>query len=244
VSPTEARRRGADWLTRLGLSEVAGRRPGGLSGGQAQRIALARALAFEPSMLLLDEPLAALDVGARAEVRRDLRRHLAAFSGPRLLVTHDPLEAATLADRVIVLEAGRVVQEGSIAEITSRPRSAFAAELAGLNLFRGRAEVGVVAVAEGGEIVAAETPDGEVFVVFHPHAVALHRRRPEGSPRNVWRGRITGFERLGERVRVTVAATPRLVAEVTASGVAALRLAEGEEVWASVKATEVTAYPA
>ena len=244
VTAAEARRRGAEWLARLGLAEVAGQRPAKLSSGQAQRVALARALAFEPSMLLLDEPLAALDVTARAEVRRDLRRHLAAFAGPRLLVTHDPLEAATLADRVLVLEAGEVVQEGTIGDITSRPRSAFAADLAGVNLFRGRALQGVVSVTGGGEIVAAEAPEGEVFVVFHPHAVALHRRRPEGSPRNVWRGRVAGFERLGERVRVTVEATPGLVAEVTASGMAALGLGEGEEVWASVKATEVSAYPA
>ena len=244
VKAADARLRGAEWLARLGLSEIAGRLPARLSGGQAQRVALARALAFEPSMLLLDEPLAALDVTARAGVRRDLRRHLAAFAGPRLLVTHDPLEAATLADRVVVLEAGEVVQEGTIGEITSRPRSAYAADLAGVNFFRGRAAQGVVSVAGGGEIVAAEALEGEVFVVFHPHAVALHRRHPEGSPRNVWQGRISGFERLGERIRVTVEATPRLVAEVTASGMAALGLGDGEEVWASVKATEVSAYPA
>ena len=114
--------RAAAWLERVGLADHAGHRPRALSGGQAQRVALARALATEPRLLLLDEPLAALDAGARGDVRRDLRRHLATFDGVRLLVTHDPVDAYALADRVVILEAGRVVQTGTLAEVTARPR--------------------------------------------------------------------------------------------------------------------------
>ena len=238
------RGRALDWLQRLGLGEVAQLRPGRLSGGQAQRVALARALAYEPSLLLLDEPLAALDAGTRGEVRRDLRRVLAGYEGVRLLVTHDPLEAAALADRVLVLEGGRVLQEGTAAEITARPRSAYVAELAGLNLLRGRATAGQVQLLDGGALSAAGAPDGDVFVAFHPRTVALHRRRPEGTPRNVWRGSVAGLERIGERVRVAVQGTPPVVAEVTPAAVAELRLGDGGEVWATVKATEVDAYPA
>ena len=240
----DARGRALDWLQRLGLGEVAQLRPGRLSGGQAQRVALARALAYEPSLLLLDEPLAALDAGTRGEVRRDLRRVLAGYEGVRLLVTHDPLEAAALADRVLVLEGGRVLQEGTAAEITARPRSAYVAELAGLNLLRGRATAGQVQLLDGGALSAAGAPDGDVFVAFHPRTVALHRRRPEGTPRNVWRGSVAGLERIGERVRVAVQGTPPVVAEVTPAAVAELRLGDGGEVWATVKATEVDAYPA
>ncbi len=111
------------WLERVGLTDLADVRPAALSGGQAQRVALARALATDPRLLLLDEPLSALDVTTRAETRRDLRRHLATVSGIRLVVTHDPLEAMALADRLIVIEDGRLVQSGPAAEVTARPRS-------------------------------------------------------------------------------------------------------------------------
>jgi ABC-type sulfate/molybdate transport systems ATPase subunit len=123
TSRSVARQRADEWLARVGLGEYAGSKPGSLSGGQAQRVALARALAPEPRLLLLDEPLAALDIGIRTELRRDLRGHLASFSGARILVTHELLDAVALADRIIVLEQGRVAQVGPIAEIAARPRS-------------------------------------------------------------------------------------------------------------------------
>ncbi len=240
----QARGRAMGWLERVGLGTHAGVRPRALSGGQAQRAALARALAIDPRLLLLDEPLAALDAGARAELRRELRRHLASFDGTRLLVTHDPVEAMTLADRLVVVEGGQVTQTGTPAEVSARPRSRYAAELVGLNLFRGRAVRGRVELAGGATLVAADAVDGEVFAVVHPRAVALHRRTPEGTPRNVWPGRVEALDAAGDRLRVRVAGPVPIVAEVTPAAVAELRLGDGGPVWATVKATEVAVYPA
>jgi molybdate transport system ATP-binding protein len=244
VPRAEARRRAAAWLDRVGLAGHAGSRPGALSGGQAQRVALARAMVSDPRLLLLDEPLAALDAATRAEVRRDLRRHLASFDGTRLLVTHDPLEAVALADRLVVLEGGRVTQTGTPQQVSARPRSRYVAELVGVNLFRGHAAGGVVRLAGGATLVAAGDHHGEVFAAVHPHAVALHRRAPEGTPRNVWAGTADTLDIVGDRVRVRVAGPVPIVAEVTPAAAAELRLADGGPVWASVKATEVAVYPA
>ncbi|HMC80633.1 MAG TPA: ABC transporter ATP-binding protein, partial [Acidimicrobiia bacterium] len=240
----QARDRAREWLDRMGLASHMTARPRALSGGQAQRVALARALATDPRLLLLDEPTAALDAGAKVELRREIRRHLATFSGARLLVTHDPLEAATLADRLVVLEAGRVVQVGTPAEVSERPRSQYVAELIGINLLRGRAEGNRIVLASGGSLVVATECQGEVFAMIHPRAVALHTREPEGSPRNVWREKVRSLDLEGSRVRVGLDGEVLLVAEVTPAAVADLALAEGEVVWASLKATEVTVYPA
>jgi molybdate transport system ATP-binding protein len=240
----QARDRAREWLERMGLASHMTARPRALSGGQAQRVALARALATDPRLLLLDEPTAALDAGAKVELRREIRRHLATFSGARLLVTHDPLEAAVLADRLVVLEAGRVVQVGTPAEVSERPRSQYVAELIGINLLRGRADGDRVVLASGGSLVVATESRGEVFAVIHPRAVALHAREPEGSPRNVWLEKVRSLDLEGSRVRVGMDGEVPLVAEVTPAAVAELALAEGEMIWASVKATEVTVYPA
>ena len=240
----EARRRAAGWLDRVGLADHAGARPRTLSGGQAQRVALARALAGDPRLLLLDEPLAALDAATRTEVRRDLRRHLASFDGTRLLVTHDPLEAIALADRLVVLEGGRITQTGTPSQVSARPRSAYVAELVGINLYRGRADGAAIDLEGGGRLVAAGGHRGQVFAAVHPRAVALHRRPPEGTPRNVLAGTADALEAVGDRVRVRVAGTVPVVAEVTPAAAGELRLADGGPVWATVKATEVTVYPA
>jgi molybdate transport system ATP-binding protein len=244
VGAREARVMAGSWLDRLGVAEYAHARPRTLSGGQAQRVALARALAIDPRLLLLDEPLAALDASSRGAVRRDLKRHLASFAGIRIVITHDPLEAVALADRLVILERGRVVQTGSPAEVTQRPRSRYVADLVGVNLLRGTASAGQVALAGGASLQSADAPDGEVFAVIHPRAVALHRTRPEGSPRNVWRGRAAALDFQGDRVRVGVEGEMPIVAEVTPAAVKELDLAEGGEVWVSVKATEITVYPA
>jgi len=240
----EARARAQEWLDRVGIAELASSRPAAVSGGQAQRTALARALATDPELLLLDEPLSALDAASRTTVRRDLRRHLGEFTGATVLVTHDALDALALADRVVILEAGSVTQAGTIAEVTTRPRSGYVADLIGVNLLRGDAEGTDVDLAgHPGRVVIADRSDGPVLLLIHPHSVSLHRERSEGSARNQWRAEITGFDLMGDRVRVRLDGDVPLVAEVTPSAVAAMGLAEGESVWATVKATDVTCYP-
>ena len=232
------------WLERVGLAAEAERKPASLSGGQAQRVALARALATKPALLLLDEPMAALDASTRVELRRDLRRHLESFEGVRLLVTHDPVEAMAMADRLVILEQGRVLQSGSPADVTQRPRSRYVADLVGVNLFRGRASENVITIDGGGSMTATGAADGEVFAVVHPRTVALYRTRPDGTPRNVWEGRAVDLDFEGDRVRVRLAGSPSIVAEVTPAAVRELNLDRGDPVWVAVKATEVTVYPA
>jgi len=242
-----------DWLDRLGLAEFAARRPAQLSGGQAQRVALARALAADPGLLLLDEPLAALDARTRLEVRAELRRHLSAFDGPSLVVTHDPLEAMVLTDRLLVLENGRVVQQGTPAEVARRPASQYVARLVGLNLYPGvLGPDGAVTLDSGGVLHAAGTgddlgapvPAGRVLVAVRPSAIALHTEQPRhASPRNVWPGTVTGVELLTDRVRVQVSGSPPALVDVTPDAVAELDLAAGSPVWLSAKATEIDCYP-
>jgi molybdate transport system ATP-binding protein len=244
ASRADATQKAMQWLDRVGLKSYAGSKPAELSGGQRQRVALARALAPDPRLLLLDEPLAALDVTTRAEVRRDLKRHLESFEGIRLLVTHDPLEAVALADRLIVMEKGHLVQTGTASEVTERPRSQYVADLVGVNLLRGEADHGSVKLASGQVVAAAGADLGEVFAVVHPRAIAIHRTHPEGSPRNVWPGRATSIELLDNRVRVRIDGEVPLVAEVTPAALRDLNLVEGGDVWLSFKSTDVGVYPA
>jgi molybdate transport system ATP-binding protein len=244
LATATARTGALSWLERVGLAAEAPRKPASLSGGQAQRVALARALATNPALLLLDEPMAALDASARVELRRDLRRHLESFEGVRLLVTHDPVEAMAMADRLVILEHGRVLQSGTAAEVTQRPRSRYVADLVGVNLYRGRASNDVITLADGGCLTAAGAMDGDVFAVVHPRTVALYRTRPDGTPRNVWEGRAADLDLEGDRVRVRLTGSPPIVAEVTPAAVRELELDRGERVWIGVKATEVQVYPA
>ena len=245
VRAAPARSGAQDWLGRLGLADLARRFPRELSGGQAQRVALARALACEPDALLLDEPLAALDVQTRAEVQGELRRHLGAFAGPTLIVTHDPIEALLLAGRIVVLERGGVVQEGSPAEITSRPLTPYVAQLVGMNLYAGRAAGGRVALEAGGTLYAADALDGPVLAALRPSAITVHHAEPTGtSARNVWAARVATLAPLGDRVRVTVDGSPAASVDVTAAAVAQLDLTLGRKVWLSAKATDVSVYGA
>ena len=242
-----ARGRAMGWLDRLGLAGLAARKPAELSGGQAQRVALARALAAEPDLLLLDEPLAALDARTRLEVRGELRRHLSAFGGPSLVVTHDPLEAMVLTDRLLVLEDGRVVQQGSPAEVARRPASQYVARLMGLNLYRGVRSPDASVTLDGGGVLHAaggEPPSaGPVLLAVRPGAIALHTEQPRhASPRNVWSGTVTGVELLTDRVRVQVSGSPPALVDITPAAVADLHLAAGSPVWLSAKATEIDCY--
>ncbi len=241
----DARRIALGWLERVGLGGYAAAKPRALSGGQAQRAALARALATDPRVLLLDEPLAALDAGTRATVRRDLRHHLASFDGMRLLVTHDPVDAYALADRVAIVESGRIVQTGTLAEVTAHPRSRYVADLVGVNLVVGVVDDGVLTTVTGARVVVADAEPGESYAVIHPHAIALTSRAPVGSSaRNIWPGRVVDVDRLGDRVRVGIVGPLPLTAEITVAALEELALRPGDDVFTSVKATKIEVYPA
>ncbi|MGH3496687.1 MAG: sulfate/molybdate ABC transporter ATP-binding protein [Nocardioidaceae bacterium] len=244
ASRTHSRRLAAGWLERTGLSEFAGRRPGQLSGGQRQRVAITRALAAEPALLLLDEPLSALDASATLTVRNFLRNLLSDFRGVTVLVTHDALDALVLADHVVVLDGGRVEQTGPARAVAREPRSDHVAKLMGLNLVRGRAAAGVVTVADGVEVVASQQDDGDVFASFTPAAVTLHSTPPRTSARNVWPCTVVSVTPHGDAVRVHLDGPVPLLADITPSSLVSLALDEGSSVWAAVKATEVQIYPA
>lgn len=248
ASRGESREIARRWLTEVDALEFAARRPRELSGGQAQRIALARTLAADPQVVALDEPLAFLDTSVAASMRQLLKRVLVGRTA--LLVTHDVLDALMLADRVVVLESGRVVEDGPTAQVLSRPRSAFAARVAGLNLVRGvwdgRQVGGIEGVVDGGADGGVDggadgvEPGAEAVAVFRPSAVAVYREHPTGSPRNVIAATVTEIEPLDERFRLR---TDRFSADLTAGAVADLGLAPGEQVHLVVKASEVAVYP-
>jgi molybdate transport system ATP-binding protein len=242
VDRTTANASASAWLERVDLSRYATSRPSALSGGQSQRAALARVLVTDPQALLLDEPLAAVDASARLELRRALREHLATFTGVRLLVTHDPLEAASLAEWVVVLEDGHVTQEGPFSEVSARPRSPWIARMVGLNLLHGAVSSGAMVLDDGSRLTVASSVQGPALATIQPRAIALYRQAPDGSPRNVLRCTVAGVDPEGDRWRIRLDGPIPLVAEVTPAAAAALRLAEGGEIFAVVKATEIDVY--
>ena len=209
-----------EWLARFGIGELAGRLPRELSGGQAQRVAIARALAPAPSLLLLDEPFAGLDVGVATALRLELARHLATYDGIALLVTHDALDALTLADTVLVLDRGSVAQVGTPHDVAARPRTDHVARLVGLNVIR----------------------EGDSFRSFSPSAVTVSLAQPEGSARHRWHGPVLSAAPHGDAVRLLVGADRELIADVTPAATAELGLVPGCEVWLSVKETAVETY--
>jgi molybdate transport system ATP-binding protein len=239
----ESRAAAHRWLAEVDATQYAGRRPAQLSGGQAQRIAVARALAADPELLLLDEPMAALDVAVAPALRQLLRRVL--VDRPVVIVTHDVLDALLLADRVVVIDDGHIVEDGPTAQVLARPRSAFAARIAGLNMVRGVATGHGVRSPQGRYVEGlAESPveqGADAVAVFRPSAVGVYVRAPGGSPRNVVEATVTELEPHGDQVRVR---TADLSADVTPAAVADLDLAPGVRVVLTVKATEVAIYPA
>lgn len=249
VPKPEAHERAGRWLDEVGASDLAGRRPGQLSGGQAQRVAIARALAAEPALLLLDEPMAALDVAVAPLLRRILGRVLADRSA--LVVTHDVLDALLLSDRIVVLEEGRVVESGPTGDVLRHPRTRFTARIAGLNLIRGTVVEGGVRDTAG-RVVEGTHRDGETLrdgdpaaAVFSPAGVSIYTAPHPGSPRNNITVTIAELEPLGDLVRVRGDDHHGhvLSADVTVRSVAELDLYPGREVTYSVKAAGVTLYP-
>jgi molybdate transport system ATP-binding protein len=246
-SPEIARRTAAA-LERLGIGALAGRRPLELSGGQQQRVALARAIVLEPRLLLLDEPLSALDAQSRRAIRGELRRLLADLPCTTLYVTHSAAEALAFGERITVLEGGRISQSGSRDDLMRHPRSPYVAEFLGVNFFRGTlaAHAGGdgarIALPQGELRLAGEGAEGEVTVVVHPREITLAIERPRGTARNVFEGAIDEIvpePPAGELVRVSLATTPPLIAEVTREAVASLGLEPGQRVFASFKAAGV-----
>jgi molybdate transport system ATP-binding protein len=240
------------WLAEVGAADLAGRMPRQLSGGQAQRVALARALAAEPDVLLLDEPLAGLDIAVAGAMRRVLRRVLTRDGRSAVLVTHDLVDVATLADRVAVIDGGRIAEAGPTASVLTAPRSPFGARFAGVNLVVGVAGPGGVVHAGGRDwhgVVATEVAAGEPAVaLFRPAAVAVYRERPQGSPRNTVEVTVAEVDSSGPAVRVRAGdqpgGAPGLAADITAESAAELRLAPGDRIHMAVKAQEVALYPA
>lgn len=243
VARAIARATAAEWLARVGVADLAEARPRQLSGGQSQRVALARALAVSPRLLLLDEPLAALDVDTSSHVRGVLRSAVAAYDGVTVLVTHDPLDALVLADTVVIVENGAVTQTGAPAEVAGRPRTDYVARLMGMNVLAGRADGTGVELRDGGHLTATGGPRGDVFVAIRPSAITLFGDEPQGSARNTWPAFVTGIEGRGDVARVAVSGPPDVVADVTSASVAALRLIPGSPVWCAAKATELDIYP-
>ncbi len=238
----DARAAAQRWLDRLGVGNLADSRPAQLSGGQAQRVALARALAFEPRLLLLDEPFAALDVTTRVEVKRDVREHLATLDIPRVIVTHDPVEAITLADRIVVLEDGHVTQQGTPDEIRSHPRSHYVADFLGINLVRGELGAGRLTLDNGAVISVVDDPSvrGPATATILPNAITLSRGAPEGSARNAWATTVDDIDDEGDRVRVRVEDPVPLTVEITPEARRELAITVGSSMWVSFKATAVS----
>ncbi|WP_125609737.1 sulfate/molybdate ABC transporter ATP-binding protein [Specibacter cremeus] len=241
-----ARRDGRRWLQAVDAADLADRRPAELSGGQAQRVAMARALATEPALLLLDEPMAALDIHSAPLLRRLLKRVLAGRQA--VLVTHDVLDALTLADRIIVMEHGRIVEQGPPAAVLATPRSRFAAGLAGLNVMTGSLVAGGLLTDDGEHVAgrwapgaAADERAGAGTAAFPPSAVSVFLAAPHGSPRNVFARTVTDVEPHGDQIRVRAGA---LAADISPAAAADLALAPGTDVVLVVKAAEVALYPA
>jgi molybdate transport system ATP-binding protein len=251
-APRSSRAAAAHWLAEVDAADLADRMPRQLSGGQAQRVALARALAAEPDVLLLDEPLAGLDVAAATAMRKVLRRVLARDGRSAVLITHDLLDVLTLADRVLVLESGRIAETGSAAAILATPRSRFGAQFAGVNLVSGTAAAdGMLTTESGTAWHGSPGPDvvaGEPAVaVFTPAAVAVYRDKPHGSPRNTVEVTVAELDTRGPAIRVRADeqpdGAPGLAADITTESAAEMRLAPGDRVYFSVKAQEVTVHP-
>ncbi len=243
ASKRDARTKAQAQLNSLGLTDLADRKPSQISGGQAQRVALARALATEPSVLLLDEPLAALDAQIRESVRTELEKQIKEFEGCVVFVTHDPLDAMLLADRVIVLENGSITQEGTPSELAARPATDYVATLMGVNLIRGMAQEGVLQVKGGGVLqIPQRELSGEALAVLRPEAITLHLNRPEGSARNVWRGTVRALSPMHDRIRVSIDASPPVVATITHAAVAELKLSVGTPIWVSAKTLTIEAF--
>ena len=244
LSRADKRKRALELLERFGMQRLADARPRTLSGGERQRVAVARALARRPAVILLDEPLSALDARTRAGAAHELASVLAEVDVPSLLVTHDFTEAAQLGDRVGVVDAGRVVQEGTPSELAATPRSAFVADFTGAVVLTGVAAGGPdgltrVALDGGGEAISTDHAEGPVAVSVYPWEIEILPTADvhQGSARNVLAAEVVSVTTVGNRVRVGLVASQPLAAEITQSSADKLELRAGSRVTAGWKAT-------
>ena len=231
-----ARQQAEEWLHRLGLADLAQLRPAQLSGGQAQRVGLARAAACQPAVLLLDESLASLD----AETRTDVRHLLADIPATRVLITHDPVETRLLADQILVMEKGEIAQTGTPEEVAADPRTPWTAGLLDINLLTGTASGTEVALDSGLVLTTATPMSGPVLVTFSPAAVTLSTSEPHTSARNTWQAEVARIQPENDRVRVLLGAPVPCQVWVTPQAVGELGLNTGTRCWAALKATELT----
>ncbi|MCE2392023.1 MAG: ABC transporter ATP-binding protein [Proteobacteria bacterium] len=245
----EARNRALAILDQLGLGDLARRRPKRLSGGEAQRVALARALATEPRVLLLDEPLSALDAETRSATRSFLQRQLAGFPGVRIAITHDPAEAAVLGERWLVLENGRITQQGTPGEVLRRPRSAYAAALAGVNLLRatpvrGPSGLRLVCGATSLGAPAVDLTEGiEHFVAFGAEALELRTRPDPADPGGWISGSVAEISVEGEFSSVTLSGDVPARARLRTAEIARSGFRAGESAFAKIDLNQAEAYP-
>lgn len=231
------------WLARFGLEDLADARPATLSGGERQRVALARTLARRPDVLLLDEPLSALDTRTRASAQRQLADILRVTEVPAVLVTHDFTEAALLGDRVAVIDGGRVVQQGSATELAARPATAFVADYTGAVVLLGAATAApngttVVTLADGHEIRSTDSAKGPVAATVFPWEITIEHagQTTPGSAQNHLQARVRSVTTIGGRVRLGLTGAEDLTAEVTTTAIADLDLKPGSQVIATWKA--------
>jgi molybdate transport system ATP-binding protein len=240
-----ARKEVSSLLATFGIAQLAGERPAALSGGERQRVALARALARDPQVLLLDEPLAALDTHTRGQVRGDLRELLERLGLPTLLVTHDFQDAAALADRVGVMVDGKLVQTGTPDELVAAPATPFVADFTGGNLVPGDARptgdgLTEVVLADGTRVLSTDPGDGRVGVVVYPWEITVARSAPLDSAQNHLQATITTLVPVANRMRIRVGP---LTAEITAASAERLALRPGDVVFASFKASGTRLVP-
>lgn len=244
ASRRSARQAAGQLLARAHLEDLSGRKPATLSGGQTQRVALVQALAPSPQLLLLDEPLAAVDARAKHLIRNDLAHHLRAYRGTTVIVTHDPMDALTLSERILVLEHGQLVQAGPPEHLMRYPATDYVASIAEVAIVRGQAHAGRLATASGRPLwIADHRLQGPCVAVIRPETVTLHRDEPRGSARNTWQGQVRQMRTIADRVIVHVDGDPHVIAAITQPAAKELHLAPGLDVWVSVKALEIHAHP-
>ncbi|WP_202079132.1 ABC transporter ATP-binding protein [Caldalkalibacillus salinus] len=242
IPPAEQKKRVEEQLALVGMTEYIDNMPDELSGGQQQRVALARALVLEPKILLLDEPLSALDVTTRDRVRRELKKTLSLLNIPAVVVTHDYEDAISLGQRILVMDEGKIIQEGTSQELIQAPRSSFVADFSGTNYFDGRMTKQEDGLAHfklerwGETLRSTARSEGEQSIVIQPWDIRLTKEKPSASRANVLASKVINILMYGNRLRVDLEGPIPLVVEVQGEDITALMgMEEGDDVYAVIE---------